>query len=127
MKAYLFAGSLVFFASSAFAATTLSCDHYAYEGVLFATIKMTVKSDGHIERLADLTHYGQTRQTAVEEQTPAADELYNLVVEADSHGNELGLVIYKAQAVGSKFRAVLINPHVPYGKEMQGECSLSLN
>ena len=131
MKMVLLAGSIlqsvVGLSADAFGATKLSCTHYATEGAVFVTIAMTVKSDGHLERLAYLTHYGQTRQTAIEELTPSADQLYNLVVEADHHGQELGLVIYKTSVDSGSHRAVLINPQMPVMKEMPGTCEYSVN
>lgn len=119
--------SVIGLSVGAFGATTLTCNHYATDGVVFVTFTMNVKPDSHIERLAYLTHYGQTRQTAIEELTPSADQLYNLVVEADHHGQELGLVIYKASLDRESRRAVLINPQMPVMKEMPGTCEYSVN
>jgi hypothetical protein len=131
MKIMLLAGSILLsvigLSVGAFGATTLTCNHYATEGVVFITFTMAVKPNSHIERLGELTHYGQTRQTAIEELNPSADQLYNLIVEADHPGQELGLVIYKAALDLESRRAVLINPQMPVMKEMPGTCEYSVN
>ena len=108
------------------AAEKLSCTHYVYPGMPFITVTMTLTADGHVERLGDVTHYGSTRQTAIEENPASGDQLYNLTIEADSPEGELFLEIYKPSdtLLNETFKAKLINPQSPAMKEMAGECSL---
>lgn len=114
---------------TAFSAQKISCTHYVYSGVPFVTIVMNVNANGHIERLAEWTHYGSTQQTAVEENEARTDQLYNLTIDADRPGNELFLEIYKSSTnlVESSFKAKLINPQSPAMKEMAGQCDLTGN
>jgi hypothetical protein len=111
--------------SSLGAGATLECTHYVYSGVPFVTIKMTMDEDGHIQRLADLTHYGNTQQIAVVENPTRDDELYHLTVDADRPGQELYLEIYKQgdAAFSASYNAKLINPQSPAMKEMLGNCA----
>lgn len=85
---------------------------------------MNVKPDGHIERLAEITHYGNTRQTAVEENPTKEGELYNLTIEADHPNSELFLEIYQSNTseVNATYGAKLINPESPAMREMPGNC-----
>ena len=107
-----------------FAQETITCTHYVYQTVPFITITMNVKPDGHIDRLSDLNHYGNTRQTAVEENPPNEGELYNLTIEADHPNSELFLEIYRqnTQQLNATFDAKLINPQSPAMREMLGQC-----
>lgn len=111
----------------AFAGTTLVCTHFIYQDLPFITISMTVNESGGIERLAQITHYGSSRQTAIEENPTDQSQLYNLTIEADNPGNELFLEIYRSEDVAapSSYKAKLINPGAPSVKEMAGTCQRS--
>ena len=114
-------------ANSAYAEAKLSCTHYVYSDIPFVTITMKLTADGHIERLADITHYGSTQQIAIEENVTGPDQLYNLTVDADNPNGELFLEIYKPSDNQSQasFKAKLINPQSPAMKEMPGQCDLT--
>ncbi len=125
MRSFIIALIPTFFYSTLQAAPTLECTHYIYSGMPFVTIKMTVDHDGHIQRLADLSHYGNTQQIAVVENPTRDDELYHLTVDADRPGQELYLEIYKQAdaAFSASYNAKLINPQSPAMKEMLGNCA----
>lgn len=108
----------------AFADKTLVCTHFIYQDIPFITISMTVDASGQIDRLAEINHYGTSRQTAVEENQTQQGQIYNLTVEADNPGNELFLEIYEAKAseAPASYKAKLINPSAPSIKEMAGTC-----
>ncbi len=111
----------------AFAGTTLVCTHFIYQDIPFITISMSLDESGRVERLAEIDHYGTSRQTAVEENQTDPKQLYNLTIEADNPGNELFLEIYRNDDVeeSSSYRAKLINPGAPSVKEMAGTCQKS--
>lgn len=113
--------------SAAFAAQKLTCTHYVYSGVPFATVTLKLDPDGHVERFADITYYGVTQKTAVQENAKRDDQLYNLTLDADRPGEEIFLEIYKpADSLAlNSFKAKLINPQSPAGKEMAGSCDLT--
>jgi hypothetical protein len=116
------AGMLV--SSTALSQSQLSCTAFVYGEMPFVTIEMTVKDDGHIERLANLIHQGTSRQTALVENAVRDDQLYNLTVDADHPGQELFLEIYKP-ANGDNtgvLNAKLINPSSPAYKTMRTQC-----
>jgi hypothetical protein len=112
--------------TAAVAQSKLSCTAYVYGEMPFVTIEMTVKSDGHIERLANLIHQGVTRHTAVEENMTTAEQLYNLTVEADNPGQELFLEINKPKDGNTSgiLSGQLINPASPAYKTMRTSCEL---
>ena len=103
----------------------LSCTAFVYGELPFVTIEMIVKSDGHIERLANLIHQGTSRQTAVEENPTTPDQLYNLTIEADHPGQELFLEISKPTGgdTGETLNGQLINPESPAYKTMRATCN----
>jgi hypothetical protein len=109
------------------ASQTLICTHFIYQDIPFITISMTIDDSGRIDRLAEIDHYGTSRQTTVEENQTAPKQLYNLTIEADNPGNELFLEIYRTEAfeVSSPYKAKLINPGAPSVKEMAGICQIS--
>ena len=115
----------ILISSPGFSMSKIECTHFVYDGVPFVTVTLTAKPDGHIERLAQLTHYGQTRQTAAEEQSTNNGELFNLVIEADSPGNELRLVIARETNSAGDYLARLINERDPVMKEMKGTCHVT--
>lgn len=122
------AGILLFMISTTvYASRTMECTHYVYSEVPFVTISMKVKADGGIERLAEVTHYGNTQQVAVEENDPGEGELYNLTVDADRPGQELFLKVFLSNEVKDRasYAAKLINPQSPAMKEMAGQCILN--
>ena len=119
----------VMLSSTAFAESNtpakLSCTAFVYGELPFVTIEMTVKADGHIERLATLLHQGTSRQTAVEENQTTTEQLYNLTVEADHPGQELFLEINKPkdEDSGETLSGQLINPSSPAYKTMRASCN----
>jgi hypothetical protein len=120
--------SLVLMSSNiALAGQKLVCTAYIYQDIPFVTISMTIDESGRVERLAEIDHYGTSRQTAVEENQTNSKQLYNLTIEADNPGNELFLEIYRNQDVetSSSYKAKLINPSAPSLKEMAGTCDNS--
>ncbi len=102
----------------------ITCNFYVYADVPFVTITMHQEPNGHIKRIGEITHYGQTKSTAVEELEARDGELFNLTVEADTNGNELGVVISQKDAQDGK-QSKLINPAAPVMKEMSGVCVFS--
>ena len=114
----------IFLSSTALAQSQLSCTAFIYGEMPFVTIEMTVKDDGHIERLANLIHQGTSRQTALVENAVRDDQLYNLTVDADHPGQELFLEIYKPTNGDTTgvLNAKLINPSSPAYKTMQAKC-----
>lgn len=110
--------------SAAVAQSKLSCTAFVYGEMPFITIEMTVQNDGHIERLANLIHQGVSRQTAIEENSKTADQLYNLTVEADHPGQELFLEINKPKDGDTSgiLSGQLINPASPAYKTMRASC-----
>ena len=117
--------SIFMFANGALASDKIVCDYYVIQDVPFATVELTVMADGRIDPTAKITHYGITKSSGVIQHETGADELYNLQVEADSPGNELGLVIFREQTSTGANRSVLINPNSPMGKEMRGQCAVT--
>jgi hypothetical protein len=116
---------LAFMASTtSLASQNLVCTHYIYQDIPFVTISMSVDASGRIDRLAEINHYGTSRQTAVEENQTNQRQLYNLTIEADNPGNELFLEIYRTEDFGAlaSYTAKLINPSAPSVKEMPGTC-----
>jgi hypothetical protein len=107
--------------STALAENKIICTHYIYQNVPFATITLHQDASGSIDRYGEITHFGQTKTTAIEEHAAQVGELYNLTVEADSNGGELGLIISQRNDVNGK-QAKLINPASPMMKEMPGSC-----
>lgn len=112
---------------AALANQKLVCTHYIYQDIPFITISMSLDESGHIDRLAEINHYGTSRQTAIEENPTDESQLYNLTIEADNPGNELFLEIYRSEDVAapSFYKAKLINPSAPSAKEMAGTCQAS--
>lgn len=126
MRAFICLMALITSATSATAQNedNITCQFYVYADVPFVTVTMYPAAEGHIKRLGEITHYGQTKTTAIEELEARDGELYNLVVEADSNGQELGLVISQKDVQGGK-QSKLINPASPVMKEMSGVCAFS--
>ncbi len=112
---------------TAIAGQKLVCTAYIYQDIPFVTISMTVDESGQVDRLAEIDHYGTSRQTAVEENQTDPEQLYNLTIEADNPGNELFLEIYRTEEFesASSYKAKLINPSAPSVKEMAGTCHKS--
>lgn len=115
----------LFLSSAAFAGSKLSCTAFVYGELPFITLEMTVKDDGHIERLATLIHQGTSRQTAIEENPATPQQLYNLTIEADHPGQELFLEINKPKEgdESATLHGQLINPESPAYKTMRATCS----
>lgn len=105
----------------------LVCTHFIYQDIPFITISMSLDESGHVDRLAEINHYGTSRQTAIQENPTDQSQLYNLTIEADNPGNELFLEIYRTEGfeVPSSYKAKLINPGAPSVKEMAGACQTS--
>ena len=112
---------------AALANQKLICKHFIYQDIPFITISMTIDASGRIDRLAEIDHYGTSRQTAVEENQTEPKQLYNLTIEADNPGNELFLEIYRTEDFETplSYKAKLINPSAPSAKEMAGICHTS--
>ena len=100
------------------------CTHYVYADVPFATVTLHLLPNGHIDRLGEITHYGQTKTTSVEEHQARDGELYNMTVDADSGGNGLQLIVSQKDSNGGK-EATLINQASPIMKEMPGICTMN--
>lgn len=128
MRISKFSILILMLSEHALAQTKLNCTHYVYQQMPFITISMNVKPDGRIERLAEITHYGNTRQTAVEENPTKDGELYNLTIEADHPNSELFLEIYQPNTseINATYAAKLINPESPAMKEMLGNCEATI-
>lgn len=103
--------------------SNITCEAFAYQGVVFATVRFNLKDDGHVERLGEVEHYGQRHQIALEELQTASGEYLHLLVDADSPGNELRLIVYSADAGQNKYRGLLINDHTPAMREMKAACT----
>lgn len=112
---------------AAIAKQKLVCTHFIYQDIPFITISMSLDESGRVDRLAEINHYGTSRQTAIEENPTEPKQLYNLTIEADNPGNELFLEIYRTEDFesASSYKAKLINPSAPSVKEMAGTCQTS--
>lgn len=112
---------------AAIANQKLVCTHFIYQDIPFITISMSLDESGRVDSLAEINHYGTSRQTAIQENPTDQSQLYNLTIEADNPGNELFLEIYRNEGfeVPSSYKAKLINPGAPSAKEMAGACQTS--
>ena len=89
--------------------------------IQFATVELMIYEDGTPDASAQITQYGGSHKTPVTPETKGPGEYAHVWLGKGVPNEELEMIIYfAAQPSG---RAKLINPAVPIGKEMWGECT----
>lgn len=95
-----------------------SCD-YSFMGMPTASVALESLPGGGFGEAARVTIQGRAHLESFTEAERAPDELLHGWL---SHGtqNELELVVYREAKAGGQSK--LVNHHIPYGKEMWGNC-----
>jgi len=95
---------------------------FHFSGVPFASVELSV--DGNVPaRSAVVEHYGSRSTVAVEPQPLEDGDWIHVILDADRPGNELFMHVNAGE--GTTRQGRLINPAMPIGREMTGECQLA--
>lgn len=103
------------------AVTKISCD-YAFMTVPFANVEIVMQPDGSLSSSALITpHQGKPHKESLTEEIKAGNELMHGWISKESTDNSIEMIIYKDKQADGQSK--LINPHVPIGQEMWGNCT----
>lgn len=95
---------------------------FHFSGVPFASVELAVAGSSHADS-AIVEHYGARSTVAVAAQTPGEDDWIHVILDADRPGNEL--IMHVKRGEGPRREGRLINPALPIGGEMSGDCEIS--
>ncbi len=104
--------------------TTVTCAYKTYE-FDFAQVSIYFYSDGTASSSAEVTAQGRTHKESFTAVDKAAGEMVHGWISKESSENSLEMIVYQErQSLG---QSKLINPHIPFGKEMWAECQISFD
>lgn len=95
---------------------------FHFIGVPFASVELAVEGSTPADS-AIVEHYGARSTVAVAAQTPDEDDWIHVILDADRPGNEL--IMHVRRGDGPRREGRLINPTLPIGGEMSGDCEIS--
>ena len=110
------------FGAKASWARSLHCTHYVTPTTPFCSVTLEVLDDGTLDKHAEIEHYGQKMQTILAPLPTKENQWFHLNLDSDKPGKEIEMIIDHSANGQAPFPAVLINPEVPFGKEMKGTC-----
>lgn len=100
----------------------LSCT-YKFYGIEFATVAIQMQ-DGALHERATITHQGRSHTESATLEAPQAGESLRITLSKESPENDVEMIVYaQRQPEGD---SKLVNPHVPAGKIMWGDCRRSV-
>ena len=95
---------------------------FSFVGVPFTTVEISVEGSTPATS-AIVEHYGSRMTVAVAEEQPEEGDWIHVTLDADRPGNEL--FMHVKSGAGQQRKARLINPAVPFAREMPGQCEIS--
>jgi hypothetical protein len=108
---------------SARASTQISCN-YTYQSFPFASVALSLASDGTPVSPAHVTEQGVTHTESVTPDIVASGEVAHVWLSKEVAANAVEMIVY-AQATANG-QSELINHNVPMGQDVWGTCSIEL-
>lgn len=93
---------------------------YKMVGAPFVSLSFTLHQDGSLSPYTSINFQGKVHDETLTPDIAAQDEMIHAWLSKESSDNVTELIVYSApQAAG---RSKLINPHIPLGNVIWGEC-----
>lgn len=95
---------------------------YKFMGTDFAGVALGILPDGSTEDFVTVTHYGKSQRASCTHMPLAKGEMMHFWISKESKDNSIEVIVFEEARKEGK--SVMINPHIPLGREMWGECRL---
>lgn len=102
--------------------TQYSC-LYRYMGTEFSQVSFGVSIDGKYDDHAEVSIYGKGHSESLTASALQAGEQVNAWLSIESDENSVQLIVYLDRK--KQGNSKLINPHVPIGKDVWGDCQIT--